>query len=108
MSRIPEFLESLEKIKHLHISKNEDYATADNPFANFDCSEYGLRLFHNPRDQAFVWPIFTKLARLANLLSSEREPNNESIEDSFDDIATYILLWKCDWLRRQQQEKQSG
>lgn len=99
-SRIPDFLLSLEKMKEVHIKKNQDYASDDNPFSNFDASEYGLRMFHNPRDGAFAWPIFTKLARLSTLLNSGNEPNNESIEDSFIDIANYILLWKADYARR--------
>jgi len=100
MSRIPDFLESLEKMKNVHIKKNEDYASPNNPFSNFDVSEYGLSLFNNPRDGAFVWPIFTKLARLATLLNSSKTPNNESIEDTFIDIANYVLLWKADFIQR--------
>lgn len=93
-------MESLKRMEEIHIKKNEDYADNSNPFSNFDVSEYGLRLFTNPRDQAFIWPIFTKLARIANLLSSNHTPNNESIDDSFIDIANYILLWKADYVRR--------
>ena len=100
MSRIPDFLESLKKMEEVHVKKNEDYTSEDNPFGNFDASEYGLKMFKNPRDGAFVWPIFTKLARLSTLLNSTKAPNNESIEDSFIDIANYILLWKADYVRR--------
>lgn len=100
MSRIPDFIESLKRMEDIHIKKNEDYASNNNPFSNFDVSEYGLTLFKNPRDGAFAWPIFTKLARLAVLLNNNRIPNNESIEDSFIDIANYVLLWKADYVRR--------
>ena len=100
MSRIPEFLEALEKMKEVHISKNEDYASKDNPFSNFDESTHGMELFGNNRDKSFVWPIYTKLARLATLLNKEGKPNNESIEDTFIDIANYILLWRSDFIRR--------
>lgn len=99
MARIPEFLTTLEKMKELHLKKNEDYAASDNPFSNFDFTEFVLSQFKNDRDKTFVWPIATKLARLSTLLNSTREPNNESIEDSFDDIAVYIILWKCDFLK---------
>lgn len=101
--RIPSFLEGLEKMATIHASKNEDYASRDNPFSNFDVSEYGLRLFRNPRDGAFVWPIFTKLARLSTLLNSEKEPNHESIEDTMIDIANYLLLWRSDMIRRREE-----
>ena len=100
MSRIPGFIETLDKVRELHIKKNEDYATADNPFFNFDFTEYILSKFKRERDKVFVWPIANKIARLAALLSSNRTPNNESIEDSFDDIITYAGIWKCDIARR--------
>lgn len=104
MSRIPEFLETLKKMQDIHIKKNEDYATNENPFANFDFSDIVMRMFPD-RDKTFVWPISTKLARLSSLLTSGNKPNNESIEDSFDDIAIYVILWKCDWLRRQASDR---
>lgn len=96
MPVIQQLLDDLKAIADLHRRKNGDYANNSNPFDNFDCSEYMLRRFSNPRDQAFVWPIATKLARLGNLLSREEPPNNESIGDSLLDIATYCLLWKAD------------
>ena len=102
MSRIPEFIEALEKMRKVHEKKNEDYAEESNPFSNFDCSEYGLKLFSNPRDGSFAWPIFTKLARLSVLLNSSKSPNHESIEDTFIDIANYLLLWRADFMRRNQ------
>lgn len=100
MSRIPEFLEALEIMKGVHIKKNKDYADSNNPFSNFDVSEYCISLFKSNRDKTFVWPIATKLARLSTLLNSNKIPNNESIEDSFIDIANYVLLWRADYIRR--------
>jgi len=103
--RIPEFIETLDRIKELHIRKNKDYATSDNPFSNFDFSEYILSYFRSDRDKTFAWPISTKLARIANLLNSNNDALNESVEDSLDDIAVYAILWKCDILRRSSQER---
>lgn len=100
MPRIPGFIATLDKIRSLHEKKNQDYAQANNPFSNFDFAEFVMSQFKNERDKTFLWPVATKLARLAVLLSSSNPPNNESIEDSFDDIATYIILWKCDYLIR--------
>jgi hypothetical protein len=96
MSRIPGFIDSLDRIRKIHESKNEDYAVPGSPFSNFDVTEYILGLFRNDRDKTFVWPIATKIARIANLLNSNNEPNNESIDDSLLDIANYVLLWRCD------------
>lgn len=99
MSRIPEFIQTLEQMKEIHIKKNKDYASEENPFSNFDFSDLMMRMFPD-RHKTFVWPIATKLARLSSLLQSGNIPNNESIEDSFVDIANYIILWKCDYSRR--------
>ncbi len=100
MPIVEDVLTSLKQIEEIHRRKNDDYASTDNPFSNFDVAEYGLRLFPSAYDQVFVWPIFTKLARLSVLLNRNNAPNNESIEDSFIDIATYILLWKARWVER--------
>ena len=94
--RIPEFHATLAKIATLHEAKNQDYATDKDPFSNFVFTETAIELFRNNADKTFVWPIATKLARLSVLLSKTGLPNFESIEDSFDDIATYVILWKCD------------
>jgi hypothetical protein len=100
MPRIPGFIESLDRIKKLHETKNEDYATSSDPFFNFNFTEYVMSHFKDERDKTFVWPIATKLARLANLLGSSSKPNHESVDDSLLDVATYILLWKADIDRR--------
>lgn len=101
MPVIPEVIETLKKLADLHKKKNDDYATDANPLSNFDDTIVGLKLFKNPEDQAFVWPVYCKLSRLANLLNSNATPNNESIEDSMDDIAMYMILWKAHWKRRE-------
>ena len=93
---LKEFSETLEKMKVIHIAKSHDYADKDNPLSNFDVSTFMLGQFKNPRDQSFIWPIATKLARLSTLLNSGSTPANESIMDSLIDIANYVILWKCD------------
>src|SRR6188768_1017713 len=97
--RIPEFHATLAKIATLHEAKNRDYATDKDPFSNFVFTETAMELFKNNADKTFVWPIATKLARLSVLMSKTGSPNFESIEDSFDDIATYVILWKCAYMR---------
>jgi len=95
-----EFEDTLQKMLEVHKSKSQDYADPSNPFSNFDVSHYILSLFNEDRDKTFVWPIANKLARLATLLNSNNQPNNESIEDSLIDCANYFILWKCDIERR--------
>lgn len=94
------FLETLERMKEIHNSKSQDYADPNNPLSNFDVSEYGISLFNSDRDKVFVSIIFNKFSRLSTLLNSGNTPNNESIEDSFVDIANYVILWKCDVMGR--------
>lgn len=96
MPIIKRFLELTRKMDEVHKKKNDDYAASTNPYSNFDVSTFMLSQFNNPRDQSFVWPIATKMARLSTLLNSHSIPNNESITDSLIDIANYALLWACD------------
>ena len=90
MKELDEILAQIAKISK---SKGEDYADKSNAFENFERSEMVMSWFKNEKDKTFVWPIATKLSRLATLLNSNRPPNNESIEDSFLDLTTYCALW---------------
>lgn len=102
MPRIPEFSTTLKQMEKLHIKKNDDYANNDNPFFNFDEITKMTSLFKNERDKTFAHFIANKFSRLANLLNSDKEPNNESIQDSLVDLANYAILWKCDISRRKE------
>lgn len=103
MSRLPEFLRHLEQSKEVHLKKNTDYSVEDDPLSNFHQTAYLLTwfedcdVFHIP----YVNHIGTKLSRLGNLLQKGRDkPNNESIEDTFLDLLTYVNLWWCDYERQ--------
>ena len=101
MPRIPEFSETLKAMEKLHIKKNSDYANNDNPFFNFDEVTKMASLFQNERDKTFAHFIANKFSRLANLLNSDKDAKNESIQDSLIDMANYCILWKCDISRRE-------
>ena len=90
--RIPEFIELLEASKAIHLKKNQDYASSNNPFSNFERSAELISWFTNSTDKAFIALFGTKLARIAEL-SDGRSPNNESLDDSFLDLLTYVGLW---------------
>lgn len=100
MPRVPEFIEAIEKMREIHIKKNEDYAEEYNPFSNFDFSSEFASHFRSEWSSYAVL-IGTKIARLSVLLAKEEKPNNESIEDTFIDVANYFLLWRAQWLRKQ-------
>jgi hypothetical protein len=90
--RIPEFIELLDASKAIHLKKNKDYANASNPFSNFERSAELVSWFSSKNDKSFVALIGTKLARIAELRDG-RVPNNESLDDSFLDLLTYVGLW---------------
>lgn len=93
MPAIPEVMNILNKITEIHQRKNEDYAAPGKYFENFERSALLASWFQYDIDKSFVTLIGTKLARLATLLNKSDRPNNESIEDSFLDLATYCILW---------------
>ncbi len=97
---IPNFVSNLESYKELHKRKNDDYAGDKGPFFNFEFCDYVSGLFSNSRDRVYAVFIAVKIARLAVLLSSKNPANNESIEDSFDDMIVYGNIWKCDYMER--------
>jgi len=90
---IPEVMEILKDIQAIHEKKNRDYAAVGHPFENFERSGHIANWFSGTVDKSFTVLIGTKLARLATLLDSDNPPNNESIDDSFLDLATYCILW---------------
>ncbi len=99
---IPEVITILENIKAIHEKKNKDYASQDNQYENFNRAATLISWFKNDFDKTYVNHIATKLARLATLLNSKEEPNNESIEDSFLDLCTYCILWSANYNYRLQ------
>jgi hypothetical protein len=103
MPRLPVFIETLDKLRILHEAKNADYASDSNPLSNFEFTAYILSqaIKHGvtPRYLPYISHIATKLARTINLLGNERKPNNESILDTFNDMACYSILMKCEYLK---------
>lgn len=89
----PEFYKLLEAMGDIHDKKSHDYAMASNPFSNFERAGEIASWFKNPVDIAFAALIGVKLARLAELSNTGKEPNNESVEDTHLDLATYCALW---------------
>jgi hypothetical protein len=88
-----EFLEIVEKMKEIHVKKNQDYSGDRDSFSNFDFAADLVKHFNHPIDQVFVALIGIKLARLAILLNSGAAPLNESIQDTFIDGPNYFALW---------------
>jgi hypothetical protein len=92
MARNPAFEQLLKEMNEIHQKKNEDYSSSG-PYENFERSGYIAGWFRSDIDKVFATLVGVKLARLGVLLSTQREPNNESIQDSFLDLTVYCGLW---------------
>jgi len=82
------FNEIIGKMRSIMLSKGNDYANEDR-LSNFKLA--GSICGLTP-EQNCLSLIATKVARLGVLLKSNKEANNESIEDSLVDMANYTLL----------------
>lgn len=82
------FKEMTQKMKQILLSKGDDYANTDR-LSNFKLAGNvsGLNAKLN-----CLSLIATKVARLGVLLNSNKEPNNESVQDSVLDLANYAVL----------------
>lgn len=96
----PKFNAALRRMQQTHDAKSHDYATTDNPYANFDFAQTVVARFAQPHDQVFATMVGIKLARLGELLGQGKTPKHESIDDSFLDLANYVVLWWTSQQRR--------
>jgi len=96
----PIFYALLEEMANTHDRKSHDYASNDNPYGNYHYAGQVSSLFaHSFKDAGFAGRIAEKVYRLANLEGSQKNPSNESIQDTEIDICVITLLWMAD--RRQ-------
>jgi len=86
--QVKHFEELTTQMKNILFKKGNDYANQDR-LSNFKLagSICGLKA-----EQNCLSLIATKVARLGVLLGSNKEPNNESIQDSILDLANYSIL----------------
>ncbi|HMT01707.1 MAG TPA: hypothetical protein PKD00_00115 [Burkholderiales bacterium] len=85
-----EYLETLiTKLKTILLSKRNDYAFETDALSNFKVvgNICGIK-----PEIACLTLIATKVARLSSLLSENKLPNNESIDDSILDLINYGIL----------------
>ena len=93
MARNPRYTALLAEMQAMHDRKNEDYASAANPYSNFEQAGALAALFSDAVDIAFATLIGVKLARLGELKGKGKTPKNEAVEDTFLDLAVYASLW---------------
>lgn len=94
----PYFHELLKRMAETHDKKNHDYAKGDNPFSNFEeaAAFAGVSV-----DRVFAIFIGTKQARINELVGGGKTPTNESLADSYLDLAVYATLRAAYALKRQ-------
>lgn len=96
-----EFEENSKKRLSILESKGEDYASKVGMTNNFNrVSKIAKELNIDVRDpvQYALFMCIMKLDRISNLLNSTSKVNNESIEDSLDDLQNYVFLSRVIYL----------
>lgn len=89
------FTDFTDNMAKILISKGNDYATQD-VLSNFKMAgNIANQKANNPSAINCLNLIATKVARLGNLLSTEGDIKNESVEDSVLDMANYTFLLYC-------------
>lgn len=84
----PKFLESMEQIIKLHNKKSNDYASCEDPFKNLkECEVAGII----EAWKGVVIRLCDKFERLKNAASGKRL-QNETVHDTFQDIAVYSMI----------------
>src|SRR5882672_6375227 len=79
----PTFYQLLQEMAEIHDRKSHDYANNDNPSGNYHFAGKIAAMFaHSEQDAGFVGRLGEKLYRLANLESSQKIAQNESVEDT--------------------------
>lgn len=69
--------------------KSHDYASNQNRYSNF---EYAAQAAGIKPEQAILSLIGIKVARLTQLVSAGKTPENESVEDTMKDLINYTLI----------------
>lgn len=86
----PGFLQALDDLLLLHLSKGDDYADEADPLRNYTVSGADNNL---PASRAAQLRLSEKYHRLVNLTrGGERVPNHESIDDTLMDLAALALI----------------
>ncbi len=84
----------IEKIMKLLDKKGADYGAEENYIQNFIQVAQLKTILGFPETPYSIWltHVLTKLQRLSNLIKKAKEPHNEALSDSADDLTGYSLL----------------
>jgi hypothetical protein len=81
---------TFDKAHKICVIKNEDYASTDSPFKNFEAAN----LVGLSAEQALLLQMANKLSRIGNLIG-DKKAKNEPIEDSLIDLINYAAILKA-------------
>lgn len=84
-------------ILELTKKKRHDYADTDvlSNFKNVSAAAKALGVDVTTPTGYSLFMVLLKIARLTNLINNNKTPNNESIEDTFQDGINYFKLAYC-------------
>lgn len=85
------FIQLVKKLEGILFRKGGDYSVESDRLSNF---KYAGTICGLTAEQNCLSLIATKVARLGVLLRAGKAPNNESVEDSVDDLINYGILLK--------------
>lgn len=91
-----------KKCRDTWIKKNNDYSNGKDVLSNFAKSAHR---FEEPIHMSLLHEIDKKDIRLIELLSKGKEPANESIEDSIEDMIVYLKLLYASLSQEKSDEK---
>jgi hypothetical protein len=86
--------------------KRADYASEDNLFLNFDVNAMMMRLPGYDALEDCLSMVCRKINRITNL--RDRDPMNESVEDTFTDLGVYVILLLGLYKRKQEELAQDS
>lgn len=85
------------KLLEISEKKGNDYANEDmlSVFKTVSKAAELLGIDIGKSEQFALFMVLLKIARITNLINNNKNPNNESIEDSFIDGINYFKLAYC-------------
>lgn len=89
LDRSDPFEGALIRIAEMNRRKRADYAREDDIFSNF---RFTAGLFGLAVEEAAMFNVAQKLARISTLRAKGDEPQNESVEDTYLDLAVYAVI----------------
>lgn len=89
LDRSDPFEGALIRIAEMNRRKRADYAREDDIFSNF---RFTAGLFGLAVEEAAMFNVAQKLARISTLRVKAEGPQNESVEDTYLDLAVYAVI----------------